>query len=140
MLLGNSFISEHEGAPGFVRMSNQSRASAGSTAQHCSSLFPQLLARLEARRCLKDIEARLFPGDGGPEHGEQLSASMFLHHTLLFRHSVVDLKLLCCVLTCQVRWWSCTAQRAQVSSAAAHCTSSDTLPVNLTCVCLCRSR
>ncbi|KAI4790793.1 hypothetical protein KUCAC02_034394 [Chaenocephalus aceratus] len=30
----------------------------------------QLFARLEARRCLKDIEKKLFPGDGGPEHGE----------------------------------------------------------------------
>ncbi|KAK5849543.1 hypothetical protein PBY51_013871 [Eleginops maclovinus] len=30
----------------------------------------QLFARLEARRCLEDIETRLFPGDGGPEHGE----------------------------------------------------------------------
>uniref|UniRef100_A0A8D3D1M8 X-ray repair cross complementing 2 n=1 Tax=Scophthalmus maximus TaxID=52904 RepID=A0A8D3D1M8_SCOMX len=30
----------------------------------------QLFARLEARRCLKDIEPRLFPGDGGPQHGE----------------------------------------------------------------------
>lgn len=38
-------------------------------------LSPQLLARLEARQCLKDIEARLFPGDGGPENGEQPTAS-----------------------------------------------------------------
>ncbi|XP_074549237.1 DNA repair protein XRCC2 [Halichoeres trimaculatus] len=30
----------------------------------------QLFARLEARRCLKDIEPRLFPEDGGPNHGE----------------------------------------------------------------------
>lgn len=30
----------------------------------------QLFARLEARRCLKDIEPRLFPEDGGPTHGE----------------------------------------------------------------------
>uniref|UniRef100_A0A3Q3XAR3 RecA family profile 1 domain-containing protein n=1 Tax=Mola mola TaxID=94237 RepID=A0A3Q3XAR3_MOLML len=30
----------------------------------------QLFARLEARRCLKDIEPALFPADGGPEHGE----------------------------------------------------------------------
>ncbi|XP_042255439.1 DNA repair protein XRCC2 isoform X1 [Thunnus maccoyii] len=30
----------------------------------------QLFARLEARRCLKDIEPRLFPEDGGPDHGE----------------------------------------------------------------------
>ncbi|XP_024859241.1 DNA repair protein XRCC2 isoform X3 [Kryptolebias marmoratus] len=30
----------------------------------------QLFARLEARRCLKDIEPRLFPDDGGPDHGE----------------------------------------------------------------------
>ncbi|XP_037549950.1 DNA repair protein XRCC2 [Nematolebias whitei] len=30
----------------------------------------QLFARLEARRCLKDIEPRLFPDDGGPEQGE----------------------------------------------------------------------
>ncbi|XP_056219905.1 DNA repair protein XRCC2 [Seriola aureovittata] len=30
----------------------------------------QLFARLEARRCLKDIEPRLFPEDGGPYHGE----------------------------------------------------------------------
>ncbi|XP_075308805.1 DNA repair protein XRCC2 [Odontesthes bonariensis] len=30
----------------------------------------QLFARLEARRCLKDIEPRLFPNDGGPDHGE----------------------------------------------------------------------
>ncbi|KAK2859756.1 hypothetical protein Q5P01_004376 [Channa striata] len=30
----------------------------------------QLLARLEGRRCLKDIEPRLFPEDGGPDHGE----------------------------------------------------------------------
>ncbi|XP_029979524.1 DNA repair protein XRCC2 isoform X2 [Sphaeramia orbicularis] len=30
----------------------------------------QLFARLEARRCLKDIEPRLFPKDGGPNHGE----------------------------------------------------------------------
>ncbi|XP_033971328.1 DNA repair protein XRCC2 isoform X1 [Trematomus bernacchii] len=30
----------------------------------------QLFARLEARRCLKDIEKKLFPGDGGPENGE----------------------------------------------------------------------
>uniref|UniRef100_A0A665U1R8 RecA family profile 1 domain-containing protein n=1 Tax=Echeneis naucrates TaxID=173247 RepID=A0A665U1R8_ECHNA len=34
----------------------------------CVSL--QLFARLEARRCLKDIEPRLFPEDGGPDHGE----------------------------------------------------------------------
>uniref|UniRef100_I3KLB4 X-ray repair cross complementing 2 n=1 Tax=Oreochromis niloticus TaxID=8128 RepID=I3KLB4_ORENI len=33
----------------------------------CAS--PQLLARLEARRCLKDIEPRLFPEDGGPDQG-----------------------------------------------------------------------
>ncbi|KAM6953836.1 DNA repair protein XRCC2 [Aplochiton taeniatus] len=30
----------------------------------------QLFARLEGRRSLKDIEARLFPEDGGPDHGE----------------------------------------------------------------------
>lgn len=30
----------------------------------------QLLARLEGRRCLKDIEPHLFPEDGGPDHGE----------------------------------------------------------------------
>lgn len=30
----------------------------------------QLFARLEARRCLKDIEPRLFPNNGGPNHGE----------------------------------------------------------------------
>ncbi|XP_040922226.1 DNA repair protein XRCC2 [Toxotes jaculatrix] len=30
----------------------------------------QLFARLEARRCLKDIEPRLFPEDGGPNYGE----------------------------------------------------------------------
>ncbi|KAG7222993.1 hypothetical protein INR49_029215 [Caranx melampygus] len=30
----------------------------------------QLFARLEARRCLKDIEPRLFPENGGPDHGE----------------------------------------------------------------------
>ncbi|TWW70564.1 DNA repair protein XRCC2 X-ray repair cross-complementing protein 2 [Takifugu flavidus] len=30
----------------------------------------QLFARLEARRCLKDIEPRLFPAHGGPEHGD----------------------------------------------------------------------
>uniref|UniRef100_A0A3B3CWK5 RecA family profile 1 domain-containing protein n=1 Tax=Oryzias melastigma TaxID=30732 RepID=A0A3B3CWK5_ORYME len=30
----------------------------------------QLLARLEARRCLKDIEPRLFSEDEGPQHGE----------------------------------------------------------------------
>ncbi|XP_072235123.1 DNA repair protein XRCC2 [Leuresthes tenuis] len=30
----------------------------------------QLFARLEARRCLRDIEPHLFPGDGGPDHGE----------------------------------------------------------------------
>lgn len=30
----------------------------------------QLFARLEARRSLKDIEPRLFPEDGGPDHGE----------------------------------------------------------------------
>ncbi|XP_035980660.1 DNA repair protein XRCC2-like [Fundulus heteroclitus] len=30
----------------------------------------QLFARLEARRCLKDIEPRLFADDGGPDHGE----------------------------------------------------------------------
>ncbi|KAM3593040.1 uncharacterized protein V6R79_004951 [Siganus canaliculatus] len=30
----------------------------------------RLFARLEARRCLKDIEPRLFPEDGGPDHGE----------------------------------------------------------------------
>uniref|UniRef100_A0A673AQ30 RecA family profile 1 domain-containing protein n=1 Tax=Sphaeramia orbicularis TaxID=375764 RepID=A0A673AQ30_9TELE len=33
-------------------------------------VFVQLFARLEARRCLKDIEPRLFPKDGGPNHGE----------------------------------------------------------------------
>ncbi|XP_068593258.1 DNA repair protein XRCC2 isoform X1 [Cebidichthys violaceus] len=30
----------------------------------------QLFARLEARRCLKDIEPQMFPEDGGPNHGE----------------------------------------------------------------------
>ncbi|XP_031166282.1 DNA repair protein XRCC2 [Sander lucioperca] len=30
----------------------------------------QLFARLEARRSLKDVEPRLFPEDGGPDHGE----------------------------------------------------------------------
>lgn len=30
----------------------------------------QLFARLEARRCLKDVEPRLFPDHGGPEHGD----------------------------------------------------------------------
>uniref|UniRef100_A0A3B5B2B5 X-ray repair cross complementing 2 n=2 Tax=Stegastes partitus TaxID=144197 RepID=A0A3B5B2B5_9TELE len=30
----------------------------------------QLFARLEGRRCLKDIEPHLFPEDGGPDHGE----------------------------------------------------------------------
>lgn len=30
----------------------------------------QLFARLEARRCLKDIQPGLFPDDGGPDHGE----------------------------------------------------------------------
>ncbi|XP_043959924.1 DNA repair protein XRCC2 [Gambusia affinis] len=30
----------------------------------------QLFARLEARRCLKDVEPRLFADDGGPDHGE----------------------------------------------------------------------
>uniref|UniRef100_A0A8C6TXF6 RecA family profile 1 domain-containing protein n=1 Tax=Neogobius melanostomus TaxID=47308 RepID=A0A8C6TXF6_9GOBI len=30
----------------------------------------QLFARLEARRCLKDLEPRLFPEDGGPDNGE----------------------------------------------------------------------
>lgn len=34
----------------------------------CVSL--QLFARLEARNSLKDIEPRLFPEDGGPEHGD----------------------------------------------------------------------
>uniref|UniRef100_A0A3Q3XGX4 RecA family profile 1 domain-containing protein n=1 Tax=Mola mola TaxID=94237 RepID=A0A3Q3XGX4_MOLML len=40
------------------------------------SAFPSIIslamlfARLEARRCLKDIEPALFPADGGPEHGE----------------------------------------------------------------------
>ncbi|XP_031697419.1 DNA repair protein XRCC2-like [Anarrhichthys ocellatus] len=29
-----------------------------------------LFARLEARRCLKDIEPQMFPEDGGPNHGE----------------------------------------------------------------------
>ncbi|XP_041817503.1 DNA repair protein XRCC2 isoform X3 [Chelmon rostratus] len=38
------------------------------TVMSCVSL--QLFARLEARRCLKDIEPRLFPEDGGPDHGE----------------------------------------------------------------------
>lgn len=33
-------------------------------------VFLQLFARLEARRCLKDIETRLFPEDGGPDHGD----------------------------------------------------------------------
>ncbi|XP_067341722.1 DNA repair protein XRCC2 isoform X1 [Channa argus] len=33
-------------------------------------LLGLLLARLEGRRCLKDIEPRLFPEDGGPDHGE----------------------------------------------------------------------
>uniref|UniRef100_A0A3P9IZX1 RecA family profile 1 domain-containing protein n=1 Tax=Oryzias latipes TaxID=8090 RepID=A0A3P9IZX1_ORYLA len=32
--------------------------------------FLQLLARLEARRCLKDIEPRLFAEDEGPRHGD----------------------------------------------------------------------
>lgn len=36
------------------------------------SVSLQLLARLEARRCLKDIEPRLFPEDGGPDHGTTL--------------------------------------------------------------------
>ncbi|XP_039646763.1 DNA repair protein XRCC2 isoform X2 [Perca fluviatilis] len=30
----------------------------------------QLFARLEPRRSLKDVEPRLFPDDGGPDHGE----------------------------------------------------------------------
>uniref|UniRef100_A0A1A8IY37 X-ray repair complementing defective repair in Chinese hamster cells 2 n=1 Tax=Nothobranchius kuhntae TaxID=321403 RepID=A0A1A8IY37_NOTKU len=30
----------------------------------------QLFARLDARRCLKDIEPRVFPDNGGPDHGE----------------------------------------------------------------------
>ncbi|KAM7389982.1 hypothetical protein PAMA_008251 [Pampus argenteus] len=30
----------------------------------------QLFARLEAHCCLKDVEPRLFPEDGGPNHGE----------------------------------------------------------------------
>ncbi|KAK7881194.1 hypothetical protein WMY93_029603 [Mugilogobius chulae] len=30
----------------------------------------QLFARLESRRCLKDVEPRLFPEDGGPENGD----------------------------------------------------------------------
>ncbi|KAM9839741.1 DNA repair protein XRCC2 [Aulostomus maculatus] len=29
-----------------------------------------LFARLDPRRCLRDIEPRLFPNDGGPNHGE----------------------------------------------------------------------
>ncbi|XP_060936811.1 DNA repair protein XRCC2 [Limanda limanda] len=36
--------------------------------QSCVSL--QLFARLEARRCLKEIEPRLFPEDDRPDHGE----------------------------------------------------------------------
>ncbi|CAK6981067.1 DNA repair protein XRCC2 [Scomber scombrus] len=38
----------------------------------------QLFARLEARRCLKDIEPRLFPEDGGPDHGK----TELLYHLL----------------------------------------------------------
>ncbi|XP_034082090.1 DNA repair protein XRCC2 isoform X3 [Gymnodraco acuticeps] len=38
----------------------------------------QLFARLEARRCLKDIENKLFPGDGGPEPGK----TELLYHLL----------------------------------------------------------
>ncbi|CAF96152.1 unnamed protein product [Tetraodon nigroviridis] len=30
----------------------------------------QLFARLDARRCLKDVEPRLFPEHGGPDHGD----------------------------------------------------------------------
>lgn len=33
-------------------------------------LIVQLFARLEARRCLKDLEPRLFPEDGGPDNGD----------------------------------------------------------------------
>lgn len=35
--------------------------------EQCVSL--QLFARLEARHCLKDIEPRLFPENGRPDHG-----------------------------------------------------------------------
>uniref|UniRef100_A0A665U1S3 RecA family profile 1 domain-containing protein n=1 Tax=Echeneis naucrates TaxID=173247 RepID=A0A665U1S3_ECHNA len=56
----------------------------------CVSL--QLFARLEARRCLKDIEPRLFPEDGGPDHGD-LSGPFPVSKTELLYH------LLCrCVL------------------------------------------
>lgn len=85
MLLDSSFISEHEGVPGFVGVINHStanRINCTTPLLAAAFLFLQLLARLEARRCLKDIEARLFTGDGGPEHGKQLSASPLLHYTL----------------------------------------------------------
>lgn len=42
----------------------------------------QLLARLEARQCLKDIEARLFPKDAGPVNGEK-PATLLLALSLL---------------------------------------------------------
>uniref|UniRef100_A0A8C6LK75 RecA family profile 1 domain-containing protein n=1 Tax=Nothobranchius furzeri TaxID=105023 RepID=A0A8C6LK75_NOTFU len=38
----------------------------------------QLFARLDARRCLKDIEPRVFPDNGGPDHGK----TELLYHLL----------------------------------------------------------
>uniref|UniRef100_A0A3B3I6V5 RecA family profile 1 domain-containing protein n=1 Tax=Oryzias latipes TaxID=8090 RepID=A0A3B3I6V5_ORYLA len=42
----------------------------GTLFMHSNDSHPRLLARLEARRCLKDIEPRLFAEDEGPRHGE----------------------------------------------------------------------
>ncbi|XP_069576331.1 DNA repair protein XRCC2 isoform X2 [Brachyistius frenatus] len=51
---------------GTVYVMEQSMSWFGVTS--CVSL--QLFARLEGRRCLTNIEPRLFPEDGGPDHGE----------------------------------------------------------------------
>lgn len=61
----------------------------------CAS--PQLFARLEARRCLKDIEPRLFPEDGGPDQGDCLAT---LTHSQLTHAVPVSLYVLFLALRC----------------------------------------
>ncbi|CAF96327.1 unnamed protein product, partial [Tetraodon nigroviridis] len=50
--------------------SPRSEAEVGVVVTDMTESGAQLFARLDARRCLKDVEPRLFPEHGGPDHGD----------------------------------------------------------------------
>uniref|UniRef100_A0A3P9M2B6 RecA family profile 1 domain-containing protein n=1 Tax=Oryzias latipes TaxID=8090 RepID=A0A3P9M2B6_ORYLA len=107
-----------------------------------------LLARLEARRCLKDIEPRLFAEDEGPRHGEFSWKTELLYHLLcrcvlpeaagglevdaLFVDTDYSLDMLRLVSILDSRLSSGTSLRSSLSRLlVVHCSSSSQLLLTL---------